>query len=159
MYSSFSSHFISKKMCRSMQKKKKNQPSTRTSLLVFASIVHTSVRFQKKNQSQELWQVYEKGCVRMLHVKHSENKVPDKWHLKHKRYFHAQLLISLTLGGADRHHIRQGFAKKKKNAAPVWPGKANNQVGGNHVTMQRQCQTNSKHNNRHMQVTHRHHVQ
>ena len=29
----------------------------------------------------------------MLHEKHSENKVPGKWHLKHdNRYFHAQLL-------------------------------------------------------------------
>ena len=72
---------------------KRNQPSTRTSFFFFVSIVHTSARFQKKNQSQELWQVSEKGCVCMLDVKHSENKVPDKWHLKHnKRYFHAQLL-------------------------------------------------------------------
>ena len=34
-----------------------------------------------------------KGCVCMLHVKHSENKILGKWHLKHdNRYFHAQLL-------------------------------------------------------------------
>ena len=62
--------------------------------------------------------------------------------------------ISLTSGGADRHHVTQGFAKK--NPASMWPGKANNQVGGKQVTMKRQWQTSSKHNNRHMHVTHRH---
>ena len=84
----------------SFKKKKKKKhlkkPTKRSDKLFFVSIVHTSARFQKKNQSQEQWQVSEKGCVCvcvcvcMLHMKHSENKIPDKWHLKHdKRYFHA----------------------------------------------------------------------
>ena len=78
------------------KKKKKTlkKPTKRSDkvFFFFVSIVHTSARFQKKNQSQELWQVSEKGCVcvRVLHMKHSENKIPDEWHLKHdKRYFHA----------------------------------------------------------------------
>ena len=79
----------------------------------FASIVHTSVRFQKKNQSQELWQASEKRCVFMLHVKHSENKVPDKWDLKHKRYFHAQLLHITDIMRCRSPPRPTSFAKKK----------------------------------------------
>ena len=59
------------------------KPPSTEAFFFYVSIVHTSAHFQKKTQSQERWQVSEKGCVCMLHVKHSENKVPGKWHLKH----------------------------------------------------------------------------
>ena len=91
--------------------------------LFFASIVHTSVRFQKKNQSQELWQVSEKGCVCMLHVKHSENKVPDKWDLKHKRYFHAQLLHITDIMRCRSPPRPTSFAKKKSSSHVAGQGK------------------------------------
>ena len=164
MYSS-SSPFISKKICLSIKKKKKKKhltKPTKNSDKFFFFCFNRSASFQKKNQSQELWQKSLKGCVCMSHVKHSENKVTGKWHLKHgNRYFHAQLLhiTDITRCRSPPHPTR--FCQKKKNPASVWPGncKANNQVGGKLVTMKRQCQTNSKHNNRHMQVTQRHHVQ
>ena len=151
---------LGKKLSFNKKKKKKKTLKTKhSSFFFYVSIVHTSAHFQKKNQSQELWQVPEKGCMCMLHVKHSENKVPGKWHLKHdNRYFHAQLL-HITDITRCRSPPRPTRFRQKKNPASMWPGKANNQVGGKQVTMKRQCQTSSKHNNRHMHVTHRHHVQ
>ena len=79
----------------------------------------------------------------MLHVKHSENKVPGKWHLKHdNRYFHAQLLHITDITRCRSPPRPTRFCqKKKKNPASVFPGKANNQVGGKLVTMKRQCPT------------------
>ena len=111
----------------SFNKKKKikktlKPPSTQVSFF-YVSIVHTSAHFQKKNQLQELWQVSEKGCVCMLHVKHSENKVPGKWHLKHNnRYFHAQLL-HITDIRRCRSPPRLTFCQKKSSFHVARQGK------------------------------------
>ena len=79
-------------------------------------------------------------------------------HLKHdNRYFHAQLLHITDITRCRSPPRPTRF--RQKNPASMSPGKANNQAGGKQVTMKRQCQTSSKHNNRHMHVTHRHHVQ
>ena len=135
----------SAKFCLSIKKKKKHlkkQPSTRTSF--FFSLFQSFIlqQFFRRKTNRKSYGKFLKRDVCMLHVKRRENKVPGKWHLKHdNRYFHAQLLhiTDITRCRSPPHPTRF-CQKKKKNPASVWPGKANNQVGGKLVTMKRQCQ-------------------
>ena len=132
VYSSFSSPFIWK------------------IFFFYVSIVHTSAHFQKKNQSQELWRVSEKGCVCMLHVKHSENKVPGKWDLKHKRYFHAQLLHITDIMRCRSPPRPTRFRQKKSSFHVARQGQSSwRQASHNEATVPNQQQAQQSTHARH----------
>ena len=70
-----SAKFLSFNNKKKKQTLKKLEPTKRSDKLFLVSIVYISARFQKKNQSQELWQVSETGvrvCVCMLHVNEAQ---------------------------------------------------------------------------------------